>query len=156
RRTYQALHDDLTGLPNRAYLEERFADALADARRHSGRVGVLIIDLAGFKDVNDTLGHHMGDDVLRQVCGRMKDELPPGAVLARFGGDEFVVLVPHVANEDAAVELAMTLLEGLSAPFRLQGFTMAVSARAGVAIYPEHGDDSQSLIQHADVAMYKA
>jgi diguanylate cyclase (GGDEF)-like protein len=156
RRTYQALHDGLTGLPNRTQLEERFRVALDEARRSNAKVGVLVIDLEGFKDVNDTLGHQTGDEVLRQVCKRMQGQVPATGVLARFGGDEFVVMLPNVTGETDAIAVGAALLESLTAPFRNEELTIAVGARVGVALYPDHGADPQTLLQRADVAMYRA
>jgi diguanylate cyclase (GGDEF)-like protein len=156
RRTHQALHDSLTGLPNRTQLDEHFRTALESARHSGDKVGVLVIDLEGFKDVNDTLGHQTGDEVLRHVCRRMTAHLPPGALLARFGGDEFVVLLPSITDELDATAVGSQMLEALSAPFRFHDLTLAVGARVGVALCPDHGTDPSMLLQRADVAMYRA
>jgi len=155
-RTYQALHDDLTGLPNRQYLGERLAEALDAARLRGGRLAVVLLDLEGFKEVNDSLGHQAGDAVLQALCRRIGTAVPPGATMARFGGDEFVLLLPDVKDADDAVRLASPILELLNQPISHADLKLAVGARMGVALYPEHGQDAPTLMQRADVAMYDA
>jgi diguanylate cyclase (GGDEF)-like protein len=154
-RTRQALHDPLTGLPNRRQLEEHLA-LLLESGRTLGRGGaVLLIDLEGFKEVNDTLGHHTGDIVIRLVAQRMADHLGEGAFLARFGGDEFVVVLSG-ASEAAAVATAGALLQSLSSPFTVDDMNVAVGARAGIARFPDHATVPAALLRLADVAMYSA
>lgn len=155
-RTYQALHDDLTGLPNRQYLGERLAEALEAARLRGGRLAVVLLDLEGFKEVNDSLGHQAGDAVLQALCRRIATAVPPGATMARFGGDEFVLLLPDVRDADDAVRLATPVLDLLNQPISHADLKLAVGARMGVALYPEHGQDASTLMQRADVAMYDA
>jgi diguanylate cyclase (GGDEF)-like protein len=152
-RRRQALTDDLTGLPNRRCFLERVRDVIEGAQADDGPVALLIIDLDRFKELNDTLGHHAGDALLRQIGPRLSSILRPDDVLARLGGDEFAVLVPRGAN---AIGLAGRVREALEEPFRLDGLNFHMEASVGIAIYPEHGDDAHSLLRRADVAMYQA
>ncbi|HEX9258114.1 MAG TPA: bifunctional diguanylate cyclase/phosphodiesterase, partial [Acidimicrobiales bacterium] len=155
-RTHQALHDGLTGLPNRQLLMERLIAALGDARRDGHKVAVLYLDLEGFKDINDTLGHQAGDVVLRHVCDRIGHNLPHGATLARFGGDEFVVLLPRCYDQDQAMRVGGAILESLVSPFTMQDLNVAVGAGIGIALFPDHATDPTTLLQRADVAMDSA
>jgi diguanylate cyclase (GGDEF)-like protein len=154
---HQALHDALTGLPNRTLFRDRAAHALVAARREDRSVGVLIMDVDDFKDVNDTLGHHTGDMLLEQIGRRLVGRLRASDTVARLGGDEFAVLLPGLSGPDEARARALELRAALDEPFAL-GELRQVHAEAsvGVAVYPEHGDDADALIQHADVAMYEA
>jgi diguanylate cyclase (GGDEF)-like protein len=154
---HQALHDALTGLPNRTLFRDRTTMALLAARRTGTSVAVLLMDLDRFKEVNDTLGHHTGDLLLEQVGQRLRAQLRASDTVARIGGDEFAVLAPDVSDADAAMALASKLRAALEAPFAL-GELSEVHAEAtiGVAVCPEHGSDADALIQHADVAMYAA
>jgi diguanylate cyclase len=150
----QALTDDLTGLGNRRLLYRRLDTALA--QRPAGRaVALLIIDLDRFKEINDALGHHMGDQLLRQIGPRLASHLRPGDLLVRLGGDEFAVLV---ADTDLATAtgVAQRLLEGLEEPFDLDGVALHVDASVGLALCPQHADTAIALLQRADVAMYQA
>jgi diguanylate cyclase (GGDEF)-like protein len=155
-RTYQALHDDLTGLPNRQQLTERLTTALEAARLRGGRLAVVLLDLEGFKEVNDSLGHQAGDAVLQSLCRRLASAVPPQATMARFGGDEFVLLLPDVRDADDAIRQATPVLDLLNQPISYGELKLAVGARMGVALYPEHGQDGPTLMQRADVAMYDA
>ena len=154
-RTHQALHDALTGLPNRELLDLRLAEAVATSERSGDGVAVLLLDLEGFKEVNDTLGHHTGDLLLRQVARSLREGLPPEATLARFGGDEFVAVAPVVGRSDAT-RIADAMLAALSAPFSQGELSIALGANVGVALFPEHGIEPATLLQRADVAMYAA
>ncbi len=156
QRTHQALHDPLTGLPNRQLLDERLEAELAMAREHDTQVGVMVIDLELFKEVNDTLGHHAGDNILRSVCRRLEELMPDDATLVRFGGDEFVVLVPEAESVDALTVHARTLLGAFDQPFIEQDLDIVIGASIGLALYPEHADTAATLLQRADVAMYRA
>jgi diguanylate cyclase len=149
-----ALTDDLTGLGNRRLLYRRLETALT--QRVEGRaVALLIVDLDRFKEVNDALGHHLGDQLLRQVGPRLAAQLRPGDLLARLGGDEFAVLL---ANSDltSATSVAQRLLGALEEPFDLDGVALHVDASIGLALCPEHADTATTLLQRADVAMYQA
>src|SRR3954451_3986482 len=151
----QALHDPLTGLPNRRALYERLGTLLADGRNDGRALALLVADLDGFKELNDTLGHHAGDAVLSQLGPRVERALPKGELLARIGGDEFAMLAHEdVAGGSAAV--AERFRAALDEPFTVDGISLAVRASVGIARAPEHGSDAHSLMQRADVAMYQA
>jgi diguanylate cyclase (GGDEF)-like protein len=154
---HQALHDALTGLPNRALFRDRTAQALLAARRDGTAVAVLLMDLDRFKDVNDSLGHHTGDLLLHQVGERLRARLRASDTIARLGGDEFAVLLPGLRDPAAAAAVARELREALERPFS-PGDIQQIHADAsiGIALYPDHGGDPDALIQHADVAMYQA
>jgi diguanylate cyclase (GGDEF)-like protein len=175
RREHQALHDGLTGLPNRKLLIVRTEEALAGARRTWGvagrghpargrsagaptdqRVGLFLLDLDRFKEVNDTLGHPTGDRLLQLVAHRLTHSVRPGDLVARLGGDEFAVLLPAVRDEQAAREVAARLRAALSEPVRLDGMSFDLEASVGIALHPDHAPDFELLLQRADVAMYVA
>jgi diguanylate cyclase (GGDEF)-like protein len=162
QKEHQALHDGLTGLPNRALLRERARVALAIAGRPggAGRVGLLLLDLDRFKDVNDTLGHHAGDKLLAVVSARLTRALRPGDTVARLGGDEFAVLLPAVPRGEtgtaAVLEVAERVRSVLQVPYELDGVLVDLDASLGVALYPEHGAELSSLLRCADMAMYAA
>ena len=149
----QARHDVLTGLPNRTLLYEHGAVALG--RFGQPRVGVLLIDLDRFKEVNDALGHDCGDLLLIEVAERMRGEIRGHDMLARFGGDEFAVLLMDT-DATSAREVARRLLRSLEQPFNVRGFAVQLDASIGVALHPDHGADVTELVQRADVAMYEA
>ena len=153
---HQALHDALTDLPNRRLFRDRVNQAVVNARRSHDPVAVLIIDLDRFKEVNDTLGHHIGDLLLQQVAGRLQETLREGDTIARLGGDEFAVLLPVVTGQAAAAGVAEKLVQALEAPFTIRTWTFDIEASIGIAVSPEHGDTVDALMQRADVAMYLA
>ncbi len=156
-KEHQANHDALTGLPNRKFLLEALDEALLEAVPESGRrVGLFLLDLDRFKDVNDTLGHQMGDRLLEHVAGRIRGALRPEDVVARLGGDEFAVLLPAVPDAAAATEVALRIQDALAEPFRFEGVLLELEASVGIALYPDHGADVQQLQRSADVAMYLA
>ncbi|MFI0419420.1 putative bifunctional diguanylate cyclase/phosphodiesterase [Spongiactinospora sp. 9N601] len=155
RRDHQALHDGLTGLPNRKLLLLRTEEAIAEARGED-RVGLFLLDLDRFKEVNDTLGHPVGDRLLQIVAHRLTHSVRPGDVVARLGGDEFAVLLPSVRDATAAREVAARLRVALTEPVRLEGMTFDLDASVGIALHPDHAPDFQLLLQRADVAMYLA
>ncbi len=150
----QARHDALTGLPNRTLLYEHGAVALG--RFGQPRMGVLLIDLDRFKEVNDALGHDCGDQLLIEVAERMRREVRGQDMLARLGGDEFAVLLVENTGVEAARTVARRLLRALEHPFNVRGFAVQLDASIGIALHPEHGADVTELIQRADVAMYEA
>ena len=152
---YQALHDSLTGLPNRTLFHDRVRQALELARRADQSLAVLVMDLDSFKDVNDTLGHQCGDALLQEVGGRIQDGVRASDTVARLGGDEFGFLLVDVDGAQTAV-LAQRIQETLADPFTVQELTLQVEASLGVALHPEHGEDVDQLLQRADVAMYSA
>ncbi|HET6874633.1 MAG TPA: GGDEF domain-containing protein, partial [Acidimicrobiales bacterium] len=155
-RDHQALHDSLTGLPNRTLFRDRATQAVPRARRSGTNVAVMIIDLDRFKEVNDTLGHHMGDLLLKEVGPRLSGCLADGATVARLGGDEFGVVLSQVASAAEAEVAARQLLAALEQPFLVKGVRLDVSGSIGIALAPEHGDEVDVLLQRADVAMYIA
>ena len=153
---YLAQHDPLTNLPNRALLEDHLQYALGQARRDQRQIAVLLLDLDGFKRVNDTLGHLVGDRLLRAVGERLRRNLRASDVVARFGGDEFAVVQTAISDPRAAVVLTRKLLDALAQPLELGGETMLLAASAGVALFPEHGATPAALIEAADLALYRA
>ncbi|TMR11100.1 EAL domain-containing protein [Nonomuraea turkmeniaca] len=155
RRDHQALHDELTGLPNRKMLIVSTEEALAEARQDE-RVGLFLLDLDRFKEVNDTMGHPVGDRLLQMVAHRLTHSVRPKDVVARLGGDEFAVLLPSIRDAHAAREVAARLRAALTEPVRLEGMTFDVDASVGIALYPDHAPDFELLLQRADVAMYLA
>ncbi|WP_219465930.1 putative bifunctional diguanylate cyclase/phosphodiesterase [Nonomuraea rhizosphaerae] len=155
RRDHQAMHDELTALPNRKMLIVSTEEALAEAR-HDERVGLFLIDLDRFKEVNDTMGHPVGDRLLQMVAHRLTHSVRPGDVVARLGGDEFAVLLPSIRDAHAAREVAARLRAALTEPVRLEGMTFDLDGSVGIALYPDHAPDFELLLQRADVAMYLA
>ncbi|MDQ6670338.1 MAG: EAL domain-containing protein [Chloroflexota bacterium] len=152
---HQALHDDLTGLPNRTLLQDRLAQAILTGQRENTTVTLLLIDLDRFKEINDTFGHHYGDLLLQQVGPRLTAVLHASDTVAGLGGDEFGVLLP-ATDVSNAVPIAKTLLRALEAPFMLEGQPAEISGSIGVADYPAHGKNAATLLRQADVAMYVA
>ena len=157
RLRHDARHDALTGLPNRAYLEAQLVEALTDVKvgRSSG-VALLLMDLDGFKEVNDTLGHLHGDLLLREVGNRLRTTVPPGCLVARLGGDEFAVLVVDSDDEQAALEVGHDIRRALEEPASLEDVQLEVGGSIGLALAPLHGTDVGTLLKRADVAMYAA
>ncbi|CAN5427174.1 EAL domain-containing protein [soil metagenome] len=149
---HQALHDALTGLPNRTLFHERVRAAAASG----GGAAVMLMDLDRFKEVNDTLGHHTGDFLLQEVGRRLSAAVRRDATIARLGGDEFAILLPGVTELCDARSAAARLCAALDAPFTLRGLSLGVCASVGIAVCPQHGEDPELLLQHADVAMYAA
>jgi diguanylate cyclase (GGDEF)-like protein/PAS domain S-box-containing protein len=153
---FYADHDALTGLPNRAMFSRRLAQALAQATRHGRGAAVLFIDLDGFKAVNDSLGHDAGDHVLKEVAIRLRDGLREGDTLGRQGGDEFVVLIEDAATREGLADVAEKILETVARPVEVAGVSYALTASVGISLSPEHGTDAQTLLQRADMAMYRS
>ena len=153
---HQAFHDDLTGLPNRALLRDRIEHALSSGCRDGSRVAVLFLDLDGFKDVNDSLGHAAGDELLAAVAARLQTCLRPGDSVARLGGDEFAILLVEGRHDGAADVVAGRALEALRAPFELEGRQVVVSASIGIATGSPVDATADTLLRDADAAMYAA
>lgn len=151
-----AYHDSLTDLPNRTLFEDRLSLALKYASRNQLRLGVLFIDLDGFKAINDSYGHDVGDLLLKAVSERITSLLRLSDTLSRVGGDEFVVLLPEIDSIDDGLHVAEKLLTALALPIDIDDYKLQVSASIGLALYPEHGDDDQTLLKKADIAMYEA
>ena len=151
-----AMHDPLTGLPNRDLLEDRIGLALATARREGERLAVLMLDLDRFKQVNDSLGHAAGDELLRQVAQRLRELLREEDTVARIGGDEFAVLLPRLAASRDATQVARMLVASLCAPFGVEGRQVSIGVSLGIALFPTHGRDPAALLRRADAALYRA
>jgi diguanylate cyclase (GGDEF)-like protein len=150
-----AHHDPLTGLPNRAYLEKRFKDELTDIQSDI-LLGVAVLDLDGFKPVNDTYGHAIGDSLLVQIAQRLSSALRISDMLARTGGDEFVVLFPDVGSRESLAQLGERLLGVFNDPFQVAGHRIPMGCSIGLSIAPDDGTDQDSLLRAADAAMYQA
>lgn len=153
---HQATHDALTGLPNRSLFTDRLDQAVAHAQRHRTRLAVLFIDLDQFKLVNDGLGHEAGDALLKAVAAGLREECREGDTLARLGGDEFVVLASEVGEPDDVVHLAGRLRHRLGASFTVAGRELTITSSIGIALFPDDGDDGETLLRNADAAMYRA
>ena len=152
----RALHDQLTGLPNRWLLEDRFRQTLLAARRGGSAFALLMLDLDGFKEINDRLGHLAGDRLLRQVARRLREAVRDSDTVARTGGDEFVVLLTPAQNRADAEVIAGRVLGGVAAPTHIAGHAITVRASVGVAMFPQNGRDIDALTKAADQAMYAA
>jgi diguanylate cyclase (GGDEF)-like protein len=151
-----ALHDPLTGLPNRRLLEDRIATTLQHAARHQHKAAVMYLDLDGFKAINDTHGHACGDEILKLVAGRLVGSSRKEDTVARVGGDEFVIVLGEVSTLADAQEPASKLIEVVSEPYQVGALTLQLSTSIGIALYPEHADNVQALIEKADQALYEA
>jgi diguanylate cyclase (GGDEF)-like protein/PAS domain S-box-containing protein len=154
RIQHLAYHDNLTGLPNRSLLQDRLAHSIARAERTNRKVAVLFIDLDNFKNINDTLGHDVGDELLRQVSRRLSECVRLEDTIARQGGDEFIVLLDALDDGRGASVVAQKILNSLRQPFVLGGTEQHVSGSVGIALYPEDGRDAQTLMKNADTAMF--
>jgi diguanylate cyclase (GGDEF)-like protein/PAS domain S-box-containing protein len=152
---HQALHDILTGLPNRTLLQDRLDQAIAAARRRNEPLTLLLVDLDEFKSVNDSFGHHVGDALLTQVGPRFHRHLRDTDTVARLGGDEFAIVLPGVDGPGAS-RVAASLLSALEEPFRVDSEALHIGASVGIVVYPDHGETTEALLQRADIAMYAA
>ncbi len=151
-----AYYDQLTGLPNRILFSDRLHWAIRDARRQNERLAVMVIDLDHFKQVNDTLGHEAGDQLLQAVAARMLACLREADTLSRMGGDEFTALMLHIGDNQDAIAAAGRLLEAITQPVEIKGKPQTVSASIGICLYPDDGEEADQLIHNADIAMYRA
>ncbi len=156
RLRHMATHDALTGLPNRLLLSDRLRTSIARARRTEQGFSVAMLDLDGFKKVNDVLGHPVGDDLLRVATMRLAKALRDSDTLARVGGDEFVAVLPGAVTEAEIKIVSGRLIAAVQSPFEVDGHTIYIGASVGVAIFPDHGDNEIKLLAHADTAMYRA
>ncbi len=153
---YQALHDSLTGMPNRMLFQLKLVDAIEHARDVGGALAVMLIDLDHFKEINDTLGHHFGDLLLQEIGPRLSTVLRDRDLMARLGGDEFGVLLPDLPNEDVVIHVVERLLHELERPVSVEGLALDVSGSVGIAVFPRQAGDAETLLRRADVAMYAA
>ena len=150
-----SLHDDLTGLPNRALLKDRINVAIEAAKRSRKKVGVMMLDLDHFKKINDTLGHHVGDELLKVVAERIVKNLRKSDTAARMGGDEFVVVTPDMSDDKSADLIAHTLVKAISAPIQIGMHELTITPSIGVSCFPDDGEEANTLIKYADAAMYQ-
>jgi len=153
---FQAHYDALTSLPNRTLFKERLSQALAQARRRGHKVGIMFIDLDRFKMVNDTYGHGAGDILLQEIASRLTDVLREEDTIARQGGDEFLILIPNVDSRENVAAVARRLLESFRRPFAVYQQEIVITPSIGISIYPDDGEDIDTLIERADLAMYMA
>jgi diguanylate cyclase (GGDEF)-like protein len=156
KAAYDATHDSLTGLPNRTLFIDRLQQAANSAKRENSILAVFILDLDRFKEVNDTLGHHNGDRLLKQIGARLSAVIRESDTLARIGGDEFGVILPNSQNKGDIEKIAAKIKNVLATSFNLDNLSLVVQMSIGASIFPEHGKDADTLIQKADVAMYAA
>lgn len=153
---HDATHDSVTDLPNRVLFCDRVTQAISLSRREKKKIAIILLDLDRFKEINDTLGHLNGDRLLKLVAMRLESVLRESDTLARFGGDEFAILLTGITDDEVVSLVASKIQRSLTSPFILDELTLDVQASAGIVIFPEHGEDSDTLIQRADVAMYVA
>jgi diguanylate cyclase (GGDEF)-like protein/PAS domain S-box-containing protein len=151
-----ANHDLLTGLPNRLSLEQSLTEVIRDAESRKRGFALLFVDLDRFKGINDTLGHDVGDEVLRTVASRLTEAVRGGDIVARPGGDEFIVLVPSIAGDDDVDIIAQRIIRRIREPMEINGHELFVGASIGIATFPDHGRAGRALVSHADAAMYRA
>ena len=156
RIEHMALHDGLTGLPNRLLLQDRAGQALARAKRDSGTFALVLMDLDRFKQINDTLGHAIGDEVLKVVAQRLTHAVRTSDTVVRMGGDEFALLLPDIVHPDQAIEVGQKILAAMLSDLSIESHRLHVTASIGVALYPVHGTDLPTLLKSADAAMYDA
>ncbi|WP_245536439.1 putative bifunctional diguanylate cyclase/phosphodiesterase [Terriglobus saanensis] len=154
--TYAAHHDAVTALPNRLLLNDRISHAITTAQRHKQKFAVMFVDLDHFKSINDSLGHAVGDKLLQAVAKRLQASVRASDTVGRHGGDEFIVLLPEIEEENDSEISAKKILAALSEPFLFDDVTLQITATIGISIYPRDGKDANSLIQNADLAMYEA
>jgi diguanylate cyclase (GGDEF)-like protein/PAS domain S-box-containing protein len=154
--SYLAYHDALTDLPNRTLLNDLLSSALDSAKREKKKLGVMLIDLDNFKETNDRYGHSAGDLLLRSIATRVRDLLRVTDTVARVGGDEFIVLLPSIHSSEDIVQIAEKIVRAFEVPLSYQNHPLTITASMGGAIYPEDGDDAETLIVEADRAMYEA
>jgi len=154
--TQMAYHDSLTGLPNRKLFSDRLSITLAHAQRNKKEVGIAMLDLDNFKDVNDTLGHAAGDLLLKASAERLSTALRKGDTVARIGGDEFTLILPDLKAVEDAIQVAQKIVEGFRKPFLIDTHQLVVTTSIGIAVYPDDGMDGDILLKNADIAVYQA
>lgn len=153
---FMALHDPLTGLANRRLLVERVSHAIIHAKRNNGIMAVVYLDLDGFKEINNKLGHDGGDLLLKLVAARLVATIRQEDTVARLGGDEFVIAMPYITNGDGVALAAEKIIKALSQPYSIQGRNVSVTASAGIGLYPRNGEDVKTLLKNADIALLDA
>ncbi len=151
-----AMHDALTGLPNRRLLTDRLSLAIAHAQRNKSAMAVMYLDLDGFKEVNDSLGHDGGDMLLKMVADRLVAAVRHEDTVARMGGDEFVIGLWEINDAEGAAKLVSKVMQAVSQPYRIEGRDVSMTASIGVGMYPLHGEDVETLMKTVDLAMYEA
>lgn len=151
-----AYHDPLTGIANRMLLLDRLNMALYQADRHQNKVALMMLDLDKFKDINDTLGHYIGDLLLQAVAKKLTGILRKGDTVARFGGDEFVIVLPEQKDHKTALHVVLKIIEGFRKAFVIQKHLLIVTSSVGLSLYPDHGKDVDTILKTADSAMYQA
>jgi two-component system cell cycle response regulator len=151
-----ALADPLTGIANRRLLADRMSVALVHARRNKSAMAVMYLDLDGFKKINDTLGHLVGDILLKMVAERLTATVREEDTVARLGGDEFIIALWHVSGTEDAARVASKMIEAVAQPYNIEGHTVNITTSVGVGIYPDHGEDTSALMKSADLALYEA
>ena len=151
-----AMHDSLTGLPNRRLLTDRLSLAIAHARRNKSAMAVMYLDLDGFKQINDTLGHDAGDTLLSMVATRLMSAVREEDTVARLGGDEFAVVLWDLKSDYDLSMLASKIIQSVSLPFSIQGSDLSITTSVGISIYPTHGENVETLIKQADLALHEA
>jgi diguanylate cyclase (GGDEF)-like protein len=151
-----ALNDPLTGLANRRLLADRLSMAIVHARRNASDMAVVYLDLDGFKQINDTLGHGVGDDLLKMVAARLVATVREEDTVARVGGDEFIIVLWHVSNAENTTRIVAKVIDVISQPFLIEGQLVHVTTSAGISIYPAHGEDTDTLMKNADTALFAA
>ena len=154
RVAHLAYHDALTGLPNRALMQERISNAISRSERSTKKFAVMFIDIDNFKNINDSLGHDAGDDLLRRVAHRLSESVRAHDTIARQGGDEFIVLLDELEGHQGATRVAQKILQSLRATFKVNGADQHVSGSIGIAVYPDDGTDASTLLKNADTAMF--
>ena len=151
-----AYSDSITGLPNRVLFQDRLRLAMAQADRHDRRLALLFLDLDNFKNINDTLGHSIGDQLLKSVADRLKDLVRETDTIARFGGDEFMLMIGDVARQEDVARAAERIMERIRPPFVFSGYEVITTGSIGIVFYPDDGKDIETLLQNVDTAMYNA
>ena len=151
-----ALKDPLTGLVNRRLLTERISMAVVHARRNSSMMAVVYLDLDGFREINNTLGHSAGDVLLKMVADRLVATVREEDTVARLGGDEFILVLSYPSSTNGAAKVAAKVIAALSKPYQVEGHAVTITASAGIGIYPGHGANASELLKSADVALYEA
>lgn len=156
RATYNAYHDELTGLPNRRLLLDRLHQALEHARRHRKQVVLLLLDLDGFKTINDDRGHAIGDKLLQAIAGRLRACIRSTDTACRYGGDEFIVMLPDIADTDQSAHVERKIHEQLREPYFIDDAQISMNVSIGSAVFPTDAKNHTALLKYADAAMYRA